>query len=642
MINHFGLLLLLMYGVIQDIQCHDTKEAVAPRKEYKLDCEFEVSSKKRLRKYEWIVTNTTGAPDGFWRSVLAINNQMPGPLIEANEGDDVEVTVINKLDSPLTIHWHGLYQNGTNWEDGISGITQCPIPAGVTYTYKFTLANQYGTFWYHAHYQSLKTDGLVGPLVVHSPRDPLKRGIDFDEEIVLLLQDWYHTPSNVIDPQMRSTQGYMGFPSPPSANSALINGIGQWDCRFALTDDRCRKNSPPEFHLVAGTKTRFRLIQAGSHAMFFFSADEHTLNVTEADATPVHGPPAIHRVKFHNGQRYSVILSVAANETGTSFFLRASMDPDCWVWVTSDLQKTAFAIIRVVDATTRTFSTKRPTSRDWADRINGDCRDLDPNTLVPIIPVRVPQTVDGAGALAVGLGFRVFSTGAQLPTSAGVPSSNNSRPTHPVLQIKDIKSGIVSIPPPGTNTTLPSITVNAQVTSAPAGAGGAYFVNNVTWQANQLNPVLHDFAAGGPGRTDNSKIASVVYPTLGWYDLYLVNLEQATNHPFHLHGPEMHIVAIGTGTPTPENLRNLTYSTQNPLRRDTIFLQGGTYAVIRLRTDLPGIWAVHCHIQFHLADGFLGMIVIQPDKIKNFKIPPKTRDLCKTPIPSLRMYADRI
>ena len=36
-----------------------------------------------------------------------INGQQPGPLIEADEGDDLEVFVKNELSVETTIHWHG-------------------------------------------------------------------------------------------------------------------------------------------------------------------------------------------------------------------------------------------------------------------------------------------------------------------------------------------------------------------------------------------------------------------------------------------------------------------------------------------------------------------------------------------------------
>lgn len=58
------------------------------------------------------------------RTMLVMNGQFPGPLIRVNEGDQVLVNVTNQLKNGTSMHWHGLYQNGTNWMDGTAGITQ--------------------------------------------------------------------------------------------------------------------------------------------------------------------------------------------------------------------------------------------------------------------------------------------------------------------------------------------------------------------------------------------------------------------------------------------------------------------------------------------------------------------------------------
>lgn len=49
------------------------------------------------RYYTWTVTNTTLAPDGVELPMLVANGQFPGPLIEANWGDWIEVNVINGM-----------------------------------------------------------------------------------------------------------------------------------------------------------------------------------------------------------------------------------------------------------------------------------------------------------------------------------------------------------------------------------------------------------------------------------------------------------------------------------------------------------------------------------------------------------------
>jgi FtsP/CotA-like multicopper oxidase with cupredoxin domain len=66
------------------------------------------------RNYVFTVSYQTIAPDGVVKNGLVVNGQFPGPLIEANWGDWIQVTVHNALpDEGTSLHWHGLLQNGT-------------------------------------------------------------------------------------------------------------------------------------------------------------------------------------------------------------------------------------------------------------------------------------------------------------------------------------------------------------------------------------------------------------------------------------------------------------------------------------------------------------------------------------------------
>jgi hypothetical protein len=79
-------------------------------------------------------------------SVLFVNGQFPGPLVQANWGDTIQVTVRNKLTGlaeGTSIHWHGMLQKGTPWADGVPGVSQCPIAPGSTFTYKFKVFKIY-------------------------------------------------------------------------------------------------------------------------------------------------------------------------------------------------------------------------------------------------------------------------------------------------------------------------------------------------------------------------------------------------------------------------------------------------------------------------------------------------------------------
>ncbi|CRL28354.1 Cupredoxin [Penicillium camemberti] len=57
-------------------------------------------------------------------SKLRINGQLPGPLIEADKGDDMEIFVKNDLPIDTSLHWHGILQRGSPDMDGVPGVTQ--------------------------------------------------------------------------------------------------------------------------------------------------------------------------------------------------------------------------------------------------------------------------------------------------------------------------------------------------------------------------------------------------------------------------------------------------------------------------------------------------------------------------------------
>lgn len=544
-----------------------------------------VTNVPQVRKYDWVIRNRTAAFDGFTRTVLVINDQFPGPLIEVNEGDTIIVRMKNDLDTPVTIHWHGIYQRGSQWMDGVSGVTQCPQQPGTTFTYRFTIKDQFGTFWYHAHHKALRSDGISGPLIVHSHRDPLVRGRDFENDVIVFINDWYHDTSTSITRQLLSTKGYNGTLAAPSPNSALLNGIGFFDCEKYGKRSQCRTNNNPlELYLPPKQRSRLRLIQAGSHALFKVSVDQHPLEVIEADATPVESAQRFHRIPMHDAERYSVILDTSADKEGDSFYLRAAMDTDCFAWLAPGIDtkegNTALAIIRISSnsdngANARARMT-RPNSKDWNDALNGPCIDLDISKLVPKINPNLNSK---------SLGRVYFNT----------------------------SFGIIVDP----------------IQKSPKNTLGRFFVDNTTWIARPSEPLLPKLLNGGSGFFNPSEVASQVISIPGIWDVVVNNLDKAIDHPIHLHGVDSCVVATGNGTLTESNAQTAQYQLENPVCRDVHVVPGGSYIVMRIRANNPGVWILHCHIDWHLSAGFAGMLVIQPETLKQTVLPQANQNLCE-------------
>lgn len=124
----------------------------------------------------------------------------------------------------LQQHWHGIYQKKSNWADGVTGVTQCPIQPHRSFLHQFSAQNQSGTYWYHSHFSSQYCDGLRGPLVIYDPEDPHKHLYDVDngmcficellnktlilgssENTVITLADWCGYHSSTSKPSSPST-----------------------------------------------------------------------------------------------------------------------------------------------------------------------------------------------------------------------------------------------------------------------------------------------------------------------------------------------------------------------------------------------------------------------------------------------------
>lgn len=91
--------------------------------------------------YNFNATWVTANPDGLQsRPVMGINGQWPVPRITANVGDRVIVNLQNQLGNATTsLHFHGLYQNGSTEMDGVVGASQCPVGIGELFVYNFTV-----------------------------------------------------------------------------------------------------------------------------------------------------------------------------------------------------------------------------------------------------------------------------------------------------------------------------------------------------------------------------------------------------------------------------------------------------------------------------------------------------------------------
>jgi iron transport multicopper oxidase len=266
--------------------------------------------------YDFNVTWVTANPDGLQpRKVVGINGQWPLPTIEVDKGDRLVVNMHNGLgNKSASIHFHGMFQNGTNEMDGPSMVTQCPVPPGANFTYDFEV-NQNGTYWYHCHTDYCYPDGYRQALIVHDADAYFNE--EYEEEFVVTLSDWYHEMVEDVAPSYLSLYNPTG--AEPIPSSFLFN-------------DTLNSSLP----VKPNTTYLIRLINIGAFVAQYFYIEDHTFRIVEIDGVYTE-PTEADTLYISPAQRYSILLTTK-NETDRNYAIVTVADSVLLDTIPPDLQ----------------------------------------------------------------------------------------------------------------------------------------------------------------------------------------------------------------------------------------------------------------------------------------------------------------
>ena len=227
--------------------------------------------------------------DGIGFDAMLYNGVFPGPLLQAEVGDEVIVHFTNALDEPTTVHWHGLRIDDEM--DGNPRI-QSPVQPGETFTYRFTPPDA-GTYWYHPHVRShMQVErGLYGAIVIHDPADP-----EFDAERVVVLDDIL-IDQNGLPPFLASHPEVMHG---RHGNVLLQNGSVD---PIAARADR-------------GTVERWRIVNTANARTMNISLSGASGRLVATDGGRLPEPVNFNRLQVAVGQRYDI--EVHLDQAGTA------------------------------------------------------------------------------------------------------------------------------------------------------------------------------------------------------------------------------------------------------------------------------------------------------------------------------------
>jgi FtsP/CotA-like multicopper oxidase with cupredoxin domain len=586
-----------------------------------------------------------------YRTFIGINGRIPGPMLVVYQNQTVVVEVVNMmLTEVTTIHWHGLSQFNTPWMDGAGTVSQCPIEPGTSFTYIFNVSCA-GTFWYHSHSGAQRSEGLFGALVVKSDFEAKEYPIPFidnPENYTLTLLDWQREESTTLFWKELSKLRF--FPDAdtcpnevPTAKrdsmsvtrgvdqsgigtfrwwSGLINGLGKHE------DVPFNNSILSVFTIKTGSTYRFRLIGVQSVYAYRFSIDSHKLTVIATDSFLIQ-PVVTDYIIIHSGERYDFV--VTANQSGENFWMRAETleanltTEDQPAPYPSFPNHLALAVLHYEgtpvpvgpDYLTIPNNTKNCSEENLCTAVNCpfenynpayyiNCINVDKLKLFKETPLDELPSSKYDEQYFLNFGFEnQFRTG-----------TINARNFIPYKVSPSIQPDMI-----------PATTLCNQQDDC---LDGCLCTHQLDLKFNQTVRFVFSSAGLSPDR-------------------------RRFTHPVHFHGHDFHVVGIGYGTynsttgaimtPTkdivcdPMKSNNATCVSPNwtnatgpditldrtTIRKDTVLVPALGYVIVHFKTNNPGWWFLHCHMEPHQLEGMAMVINEAPDLQPP---PPKGMQTC--------------
>jgi CopA family copper-resistance protein len=524
---------------------------------------------------------------------IAINNQIPGPILHFKDGDHVTINVYNHLDKGTAIHWHGLL---VPWRmDGVEGVSQHPIPPGGVFHYVFTL-KQSGTYWYHAHAGLQEQQGLYGAIII----DPIHPApYKYTKDYAVVLSDWSNTAPEQIYANLKKDGDFYSsrFPLQPS----LVRFIQ--DYRKATPDER--KNIIDDYKMMQqmrmsiydisdvaydafllnghsnahpwtapvkeGDVVRLRFINAGASTIFNVKIPHTTMKMVQVDGNDVK-PYTLNNFSIAPAETYDILIKIQKNSPYIIYAESADTSGKAYgALLTEPKQHVGYQYVTP-------FPIPEPSSRQMmAGMMSGMEEGSHSHSMTMNAQTSMPMDADSSqmkmGSMSNNDKMSSMSMPDSMKMDAGM-KMDNSMPMNHSTTMSALKT---SLEPTAKGTKYQNL-ISLAKTNNPdkpvevikmvlSGYMGRYiwFINGVP--GDEAKPILIE-----PGKR---------------YRLVFIN-DSMMHHPMHLHG---HFMILRNG-----------HGAYDPLLH-TIDVPPGATIVADFDADTSGQWFFHCHFLYHMMAG---------------------------------------
>jgi len=243
---------------------------------------------------------------------FTINGTSPGPVLRFTEGDEVNITIINRLDQPTSIHWHGIPVPFAR--DGASITSQAPIQPGSRYEYSF-IAPQAGTYMYHAHYHEMEQSSIIGAIIVR-PQDPAREP-HYDLDVPLVVTSFAWEPARSVEAKAVLADAMMMPDMVPDPKADPKLGMGDPMERMDMVSywgfngKTFPATSPIKVRSGDLVRVRFANVTTMTHPMHLHG---HWFRWIAQDGVPLAQPQAMNTIPVDPGR--TIDIDFIANNPG--------------------------------------------------------------------------------------------------------------------------------------------------------------------------------------------------------------------------------------------------------------------------------------------------------------------------------------
>ncbi|GAB2286073.1 Laccase-13 [Dionaea muscipula] len=478
----------------------------------------------------------------------------------------------------------------TPWADGPEYVTQCPITPGGSYTYRFTIENQEGTLWWHAHSKWLRAT-VYGALIIYpelGPSYPFPKPV---REYPILLGEWWNrNPMDVLK------QATVTGAAPNVSDAFTING--QPGDLY-----RCSSKETVVFSVDAGETILLRIINAALNQQLFFAIANHQMTVVGADAAYTKlfttnvlmiGPGQTTNVLVNANQpsgRYYMASHAYASAPGVPFDNTTT---------TAILEYQSAACKKVKGHPSRPTLPPLPAFNDTNTATAFTAQVKSPSK------VNVPLDINENLFFTVGIGL--INCSGPSPRCQG---PNNTRFAASMNNVSFV---------------LPRRNSIMQAYYYQGTRGGGIFTTDFP----PVPPLIFDYTGNVSRRlwqpNRGTKLYKLKFGSRVQVILQDTSIFAIDEHPMHLHGYHFYVVGRGFGNFNPQTDPS-KFNLVDPPSRNTISPPPGGWVAIRFVADNPGVWLMHCHLDVHIGWGLAMAFLVENGEGENQSIEPPPADL---------------